>query len=196
MRWLGAAILLNDFADSPLLGHCAGHNSVTSAKSFNVAAKRLYLALAEAWRPGGPLRGPDRPALARLPGASLSRGPVSNSPQPFSSSFILKSIQRCFNLRFGWRSCCVSKNCDAQISQVENNVRRRSLTNLALVNVDSQAGIAFNKVDDVIVFLGDTYDGFLLVFRCELADLIHIDGQKLRDLVHVNAITNLCIFQE
>jgi len=33
------------------------------------------------------------------------------------------SVERHLNLRFGWRGCCVSKNRDAQISQVEDDVR-------------------------------------------------------------------------
>jgi hypothetical protein len=34
----------------------------------------------------------------------------------------LFSFRRCFNLRFGWRGCCASKNRATQISQAENNV--------------------------------------------------------------------------
>jgi hypothetical protein len=48
-----------------------GKDSVLAAKSFNVAAKRLYLALAEARRPPGSPRRPDRPASAYRRGASL-----------------------------------------------------------------------------------------------------------------------------
>ena len=70
-RWPSAASMLNDFAYSQDSGHCAGETSVPAAKSFNVAAKRLYLALAEAGRPPGPPRRPEGPALAYRRGASL-----------------------------------------------------------------------------------------------------------------------------